>query len=518
MPYSTRYPDLTLKLQWTSFQKAQLPSSKISLPPDSTEILYVYGLTANEALLKWVDADPERLLIFLEDDLGAFETFSSRPEAPSYIDHPQIHLKHIPPGITDAVLEACAIEFPREKIEVVSAKPSSRFRTLRLSLLRKTLLKYSVASEEISSHLLHRNIIQNLRRIPLCSYVNRWKDAFKDVPLVICGAGPSLQKVAGELKNIRSHALIIGCGSGLSALSHLGIRPHLGIAFDPNDREFDCLKGCSYRDLPLLFGTRLLPKVFELFEGPYGYIRSGTGGRLESYVEEVLGMNDSYVGLDLGHEALSVTTLALSLGHYLGCNPIIFAGVDLAFDGRKHYAEGVQAPAQLDQLIRRKGCEGWVQTNVKWVMEKDTLDQYAKNHPETQFWKASPGGLGFEHIPFRSFQEMIFTESIDLDAKAQSLMKQTRMTATTLQIEEVLTSLQMSFERSLEILVNLQQELSPGKQALYQSELESELAYEIILKSAHQTLERVGQTPVPHLIEMTKGYLTSLRPAFSRVT
>jgi hypothetical protein len=104
-----------------------------------------------------------------------------------------------------------------------------------------------------------------------------------------------------------------------------------------------------------------------------------------------------------------------------------------------------------------------------------------------------------------------------LDAKVESLMKHNRMAATTIQVEAVLSSLRESFERCLELLVKLQQEQSAGKQALYQIELESERAYEIILKSAERTLERLGEAPISHLIEMVRGYLASLRPPFTRV-
>ena len=110
-----------------------------------------------------------------------------------------------------------------------------------------------------------------------------------------------------------------------------------------------------YRDLPFLFGSRLYPKVFELFDGPYGYIRSGTGGALESYVEQELGLNDPYLGYDLGREALSVTTLALSLAHSWGCNQIIFAGVDMAYAREKHYADGVPVNAPLNTQEKRSG-------------------------------------------------------------------------------------------------------------------------------------------------------------------
>ncbi len=527
MPFSTRYPDLSLLLQFSSFTKKKISEDeeeavrwKSLLALDQIEILYVYGLGLHYAAImqEWLKEKTSRHLIFLEDDLSTLEAVSQMPHAKEILEHPQIHLRFAStPESWDFLLEDCAAEFSFDKIEVSSSKAYeklSHYRKIKLSLLRKTVLWNSLTSETISGHLLHQNIIPNLRRIPHCSYINRWKEAWTGTPIIICGAGPSLQSVAEDLRKVRDRALIIACGSALSALAHLKIRPHLGIAIDPNGREFDCLKGCTYRDLPLLFGSRLYPKVFELFDGPYGYIRSGTGGSIESYVEEELGMNDPFLGYDLGREALSVTTLALSLAHAWGCGPIIFAGVDLAYAREKHYAEGVPVKAVLnkqekragEQTIRRKGAQGHlVPTLIKWIMERDTIDNYAKNHPETTFINASPGGLGFKHIPYRPFSQISLPDSCDYDQKIKDLIERTKISVSPGQVEDILSSLRCSLERCLEIFKLLQQEENDsGKSILYQSDLETEIAYQLVLGSSKRALDRWGLKKDPEALEQEK--------------
>ncbi|MBS0648717.1 MAG: motility associated factor glycosyltransferase family protein [Verrucomicrobia bacterium] len=525
MPFSTRYPDLALHLHWIRSEKKELGNAqealewKSSLPLDRIDVLYVYGLGGHHAkvLKSWLAENPSRHLVFLEDDLAALRGFSEMPQAEEILAHPQIHVRWIPnPPFWDRILEECAAEFSFDKIEVSALKAYEklpRFRKIKLSLLRKTVLWNSLTSENISGHLLHENIIPNLRRIPSCCYVNSWKDELKGIPIIICGAGPSLKALADDLHQMRDKALIIACGSALSALSHLGIRPHLGIAIDPNSREFDCLKGCTYRDLPLLFGSRLYPKVFELFDGPYGYIRSGTGSLLESYVEEELNLKDPFLGHDLGREALSVTTLALSLAHAWGCDPIIFAGVDLAYEREKHYAEGVPVKVQInpheksagEQWVRRKGARGhWVSTLVKWIMERDTIDSYARRHPGTTFINASSGGLGFKHIPHRPFQQLC-KKTGDYDERIHELVKRTKISLSEAQVENVLASVRNSLEKCLEILRLLQQEDSgSGKAVLYQLDLEGEIAYQLVLSSCKLALERLGKKKDPVALEREK--------------
>jgi len=410
-----RYPDLELQLQLADYDPIKpdplLSPGKLNLPLEKLDIIYVYGLSDGHPFLEmeeWLELVSGRQLIFLEDDLYALHRLSSLPWGQRMVAHPQVHLKflHYP---QDWVLELCAKQFPSERIAVATLKKKTKtFQKLKLSLLRKTVLWNSFTSESLSGHLLHRNIFSNFHRLPQSFYVNLTKDAFKGQPAVICGAGPSLNGFIEDLRKLQDKALIVGCGSALSALSHFNVRPHVGVAIDPNAREKECLEGCKFRDLPLIYGNRLYPEVFELFDGPYGYLRSPTGSPLEKAIEEELGLTESDIGLDLGREALSVTTLALSLASFWGCSPIILAGVDLAYAGKDHYAKGV--PVHLErrqeetrageQLIYRKGAEGKkVATLVKWVMEQQTIDAYTKLYPETTFMNATGQGLGFSSIP-----------------------------------------------------------------------------------------------------------------------
>ena len=237
MPFSTRYPEIFLHLQFTPFEKKSISVDmqealqwKSTLALDQIQALYVYGLGASATvLLDWLKEDVSRHLIFLEDDLAALEAFSQMPRAKEILDHPQIHLRFAPSSQAwDMLLEECAAEFSFDKIEVSAQKgyeKLARFKKIKLSLLRKTVLWNALTTETILSHQLHDNIIPNLRRIPECSYINHWKDALKGVPIIICGAGPSLKSIAEDLRKARDHALIIACGSALSALSHLNIRP-----------------------------------------------------------------------------------------------------------------------------------------------------------------------------------------------------------------------------------------------------------------------------------------------------
>jgi hypothetical protein len=510
-----RYPDLALFLQCSPPPAASIVFDEIGAElGEGTKALYVYGLgRLSSKVQQWLFADPSRHLIFLEDNLSALALFKD-----AILSHPQIHLKWTLAS-WDLILESAAAEFPFDTIAVTStpayAKRSS-FRKIQESLLRKTLLWHSVTSEEISGHLLQPNIIANLHRLPHCFYVNQWQGAWQGTPAIICGAGPSLESVAQDVKNVQDRALIIAGGSALSALSHLNIRPHLGIAADPNPREFDCLKGCRYKDLPLLFASRLHPKVFELFQGPYGYIRCGSGGRLESYIEEKLGLIDPYLGQDMGREALSVTTLAISLAHYFGCNPIILAGVDLSV-AKNYYASGVPAEATpLPDAKRRLSSSGdFVKTTLKWIMERDVLDGYAKDHPETLFFNTSTRGLKFSHIPQAKILDALADfSSADIPTRLQTLINKTEVKVSHEQITALFAPLHNSMKTSAQLIQLLgREEAGSGKAILYESDLEQEIAYQLLLANPRFAFERLGKTDVWQFLgEVAHAYVTQKEP------
>jgi len=182
----------------------------------------------------------------------------------------------------------------------------------------------------------------------------------------------------------------------------------------------------------------------------------------------------------------------------------------MAYAREKHYAEGVPVKAQLkpqdkrsgEQMVRRKGAEGHlVTTLIKWIMEQGTIDRFAKNHPQTTFLNASPGGLGFKHIPFKPFLEMTTYAPCDYDKKIAQLLQQTKMKKTSAEVEKTLATLSSSLERCLKLFQLLQQEEpGSGKSVLYQTDLDLEVAYQLVLGSSKMALDRMGLKRDPHVV------------------
>ncbi len=491
---TTGLPSIDFHLAFTPYTplKTQghvgdIDSWKSTLQTTTARALYLYGLGSGQhlvAAIDWLKADPTRLLIVLEDDLAVIAAAAERPGVADLFTHPQIHLRYIS-GSLDAMLEECARDFPVDRIDLVALKKKPK--NLLLNLLRKTALWHASFTESLQSHFLAKNIWTSLQQWPRSCLVNNWKGLFAKVPVIICGAGPSLTAAVPLIKQVKNQALLIAGGSAIRALHHFGIKPHLAIAIDPNEREYDCVRGDTPYTTPLLYGSRLCSRVFELFQGPLGYLSTTTGGPLEAYFEEMAGITAPPIGPDLGRESLSVTTLAVSLASFLGCDPITLVGIDLAYSGKSHYAHK-KGSINLDklreekhvteQLLWRKGKNGdRVPTLTKWIMEAATLSSYAKKHKEIRFIDASRDGLplaGFVRGP------ITLKGSYDISQRLEKAFQGPKMPLlSTVEITE-------SLQRCAALCQKLN--LGEGIAALHETELEEELAYRLLLAPIHRSI------------------------------
>lgn len=484
-----------------------------ALHPGKAEVFYFYGLGIGEAfssLRKWLEEKGERELIFLEDQTGRLASFLQMPQAIEILSHPQVHLALLPPkGSLENSLENLAKRYPVDRMEI-AALPSyrtRRFQVLRLKLLRKTALSQALHNDRIHGYQPFENFLKNLSHLPHSFYANGWQNAFQGIPAIICGAGPSLQPTMELLKKLENRAICIAGGSTLAALSSQGLTPHFGMAVDPNLEEYRRLKNSFAFEVPLLYSTRVCPSVFQTCNGPFGYMRSGIGGVPEIWLEEELGLLDPLIGQNLSSESISVTTICVAWAQFLGCNPILLNGVDLAYTGNRHYAAGVTEEQALafqeidaekaaaDRIVKRKDRHGKpIYTAVRWLMESAALSHYAKEHPQIQFLNTTEGGLGFADIPYLSLQEAADTflqKEYDLTGQIHRKIALTKMPEQTKErIAQKIREMKESLDRVVVHLMRLAEETKTGSSVLAEFELKEEIAYLYLFYDADEVLQQ----------------------------
>jgi len=502
--WHSRYPDLAFLLSLFPYKEKRLQSESgpfedwlQGIDLDEIELLYIVGLidfSLPEKVSNWLQSDQKRALVFIEEDLGAFAAFSQE----KMLENPQVHFHYSDGDPTDALADM----FPTDRLAVFEGKAFDG-----ALLKRKSAAVSALYSDVLYSHKIVENVLFNFKRLN-GAFDGRGK--FEGIPAVICGAGPSLAKDFSMLGEIKDKALIFGGGSAITVLTENGVQPHFAIALDPNDEEYDRLHQASYFEGPFLLAPRLHHGVLNTTNGPFGYLKSDTGGIVENYLEEELGIEGDPIGPDLGEEAFSVTTLAISHAYAMGCNPIILLGVDLAYTGGVRYAAGVEAkedqtkdPRALEEKIVRKGIGGEkVETLLKWVMESDCISAFAKNHRDVEMVNATGGGLGFKGMKNVSL-EKIFSKrkSQDLSGLIHQWIQSSPLNFEHEKIGEILIRLENSLwkcdELCLEIIHSMEEESS--RLALFEIDLQEEMAYQWLLEGIDLALSRILFRYYPHL-------------------
>jgi SAM-dependent methyltransferase len=184
------------------------------------------------------------------------------------------------------------------------------------------------ANEEARRQFAGRYLLNSLRNLPAIAAegdVAALKGAFTGVPAIVVGAGPSLDKNLAMLKATDGRALVIAVDTALRPLLAAGVRPHVVVAVDPSE-----LNARHLHDLPDMRGVwfvaegSLDPSVLPPFAG-------------QTFTYHV-SQHEPWpwlAGLGLTRGALrawgSVLTTAFDLACETGCNPIVFAGSDLAY-------------------------------------------------------------------------------------------------------------------------------------------------------------------------------------------
>ncbi len=521
-----RYPDLHFLITYHPYElkgEKQLHDADIEkevaawhskLPLDRAEILYIYGIGLGHyyaPVKAWLAEKRERALVFLEDDIGALAAFANGPHCDTLLSDPKVHIRFLQKESAD--VEDLARAFPSDKVEVSYLAAYKKMRPkkcqrLELKLQRRSFMTKASVNDILYSHYLFKNLTQNFLRIAETFNATQWKDRFKNVPAIICGAGPSLERAAPILKTVEQRALVIAGGSTLTALSHLGIRPHIAMALDPNHQEIERLRPSTQFDVPLIYSNRLYPEVFDICNGPFGYLRSDTGGSVEEWMQKELGLDDPAVGHEMGAEAFSVTTLAVAYAYHMGCNPIILTGVDLAFTSGSSYAPGIVAdPKALtaevkEKKLRRKDRHGrYVTTLVKWVMESEAIGTYAKKHPDRQFLNATDEGIGFPHIDYQPLEQAVqqhCTQSLDLRGYIHEAICQTAMPPDFgPKVKSSLASLGASLKRCVPLVSQmiLELEKKPTEEnsmmTLLNLDFQEESAYEPLFKNIELAFDLV---------------------------
>lgn len=399
------------------------------------KLLYVYGLgntIINGALKEWY-SDTKNQLVILEDDPQAFANFFYSKEAEELLLQENIWIYYLDPD--DSSLEHLAKLFGPIEIayEVTTIYPGELKKMFLQELKGKIAILhylYAVQGAEFSQFGLRflGNYFCNLFTWPSSSMGDHLFNKFKDVPAIICGAGPLLYKNIETLKKLKNRALIFAGGSAMNALNAEDLFPHLGLGIDPHEDLIMRTIMINAFETPYLYRNRINPNALRFIHSDKLHITGSSGYTISEYFEKACHIRREEV-----EEGCNVLNFSLALAEAMGCNPIILVGVDLAYSGGQSYSQGltlhpIHGCQQFfrtkhidEELIPARDIYGNpVMTLRKWLAESLWFSRFAQQHSSISILNATEGGMGIANIPNMPLSEVVskfLTEEQDLECR-----------------------------------------------------------------------------------------------------
>lgn len=488
-----------------------------NLALESTDVLFVFGLGLGYCYLplkEWLQGDPKKHLVFLEDDPSIIRCFLHTPLAEELMDNPQVIIRQIPKldfskdsweNFRESTLDIAESFFMmRSQLSALQSYFIFRFDVFnKLFVMWPIYLLEAVRNAELllmSPNPKYHNFYANVPFISEAALACKLHEGLKGIPAVLCGAGPSLVKQLPALSKLSDKALIIASGSGINAISQAAITPHMAGGIDQTEAQASRLLTSLAFEVPIIYQNSFYDKALEQWHGPLVY--AGTGGmRIAHWFEEMLGI--AYGPSIISGE--STSNFLCEVASFLQCNPIVMVGMDLAYTQDSRYAKGVEAhPADdasqhraleyKERTIPVKGVDGKeVYTTVHWCYEAGHFASIRDQNPNIEFLNATEGGMPIQSIENVTFSEAIseyFLDSWDIYGWMHGVIQNaSRDKISEGKALDVLKQWKSSLERCSQYLDKLMAELRTrpygqysGRTALWQVELEGEVGYLHFLK------------------------------------
>lgn len=397
------------------------------------EWLVVYGIGLGYyyyGLKEWLQGSKSRRVIFFEDDPGVLQAFLETDAATDFLSDPQTELIYWKnrdfkaPELTKVETDSLY-----RSVEISALVSYEIKKTAALSQLR-FIINYvrDVETAQSNEYLFKgyaqfQNFYHNILHLDKVLDGTVFKNAYSGMPAIVCGAGPSLAKQIPLLKSLKDRAIIFAGGTAMNGLNAYNLEAHFGCGVDPFPTQVMRILANKAFETPYFMRNRIHKNIPNVLHGPILYLPGATGYPISDWMDEKLGF--SLLPLE---EGANVIHLCASIARLLGCNPIIFVGVDLAYTDGLSYPPGLTALSMHDQkLITKAPSEEVVAVNdiygkpvytlFKWILESAWYNVFQTLHPDVKMINCTEGGIGLEGIaarPLKEVADQLLTQVYDL--------------------------------------------------------------------------------------------------------
>lgn len=456
------------------------------LAPFDKQILFIHGIGLGyfyEVLQEWLHLNPRRYLIFYEDDPVLLKLFLETEAATKILADPQVILRFLPNpekigwGRFREYFTWLTEAFCSLNTEASSSPYYIKHRTYETNRVRyqwiMNLRFYNYFYEErvFFYNLVHRNFFRNLPLLNGSCMATHLYEKFQGIPFILCGAGPSLTQDIPLLKSLENRAIILGSATGFNILNRAGVFPHFGLCIDPYEiQESRQLTHFGY-ETPFFYQLRFYHKATPLIHGPRIYIGNYNYEKFGVWFNRELKL-PRFENVELG---VSTSNVFAYLAIELGCEPLIYLGMDLSFKNKTRYAEGITRHgtdqvrhAEHDALDTSSGMIVYaknnkgeqVETKWNWLEEATQFTELAKSNSKRTFINATVEGLEIFEVPAKSLEEVAqekLTRSYDILNWIHTELVQSQDPKVSLdQIEEAINKWQKLVKGALQELRDLE--------------------------------------------------------------
>lgn len=213
------------------------------------------------------------------------------------------------------------------------------------------------------------NTFENLLYLENLYEFSELKEKLKNMPLLIVGAGPSVDENIEEIKKLKNKVIIACVDTAAKILLEADIVPDIIAVADSQQVNYNLIKDLDLKDSIILTNLIIYPELFKKFIHNKKLIYNSGTPILEKIKEKY---NINLPDLKSGG---SVSTILLSFGIYCNCNPIIFTGQDLSYPNLQFYGKGTAKDSGiLNSLSKFNTFETYYLSTINinnYIFEKD---------------------------------------------------------------------------------------------------------------------------------------------------
>lgn len=266
--------------------------------------------------------------------------------------------------------------------------------------------KINNATLEKFRTLWFRNSKRNIGKSALLEGVNIFRLRAKNLPFLVLGAGPSLEKILPHLAKLKNKMVIVCVDTALRALLQRNIQPDFIVLTDPQYWAYRHIAGLKSPESILITENSVYPSVFKFECKKIVCAKSQipVGQFFEKYCGEL-----GYLGA-----GGSVASCAWTFAKYCGAKNIFLCGIDLSFPGKQTHIKGstfeqkIHASSTKIKPAETAGMPMLFGGNASWekdfcgnpVLSDQRMKMFAwwfesniAASPETKTFTLSPEGL-----------------------------------------------------------------------------------------------------------------------------